>query len=86
MNISMTPQLEDFVQDKVESGLYTSASEVVRDALRLMEERDALRKAKLEALKHDIQKGVASLDAGQREVLDLDALKHAGRELLKAQQ
>lgn len=40
MNISLTPQLEALVRRKVESGLYNSASEVVREALRLLEERD----------------------------------------------
>lgn len=40
MNVSLTPELEKFVQAKVESGRYTSASEVVREALRLMEKRD----------------------------------------------
>jgi antitoxin ParD1/3/4 len=40
VNVSLTPQLEAMVRRKVESGLYNSASEVVREALRLMEERD----------------------------------------------
>ena len=40
MNVSLTPQLEDFVKDKVKSGRYSSASEVVREALRMLEERD----------------------------------------------
>jgi antitoxin ParD1/3/4 len=48
MNINLTPQLEEMVRQKVESGLYTSASEVVREALRLMEEKDQLRNAKLD--------------------------------------
>ena len=41
MNISLTPQLEELVKKKVESGLYGSASEVMRAALRLLEERTA---------------------------------------------
>jgi antitoxin ParD1/3/4 len=40
MNVSLTPELESMVREKVESGLYTSASEVVREALRLMAEND----------------------------------------------
>lgn len=40
MNISLTPELEKLVQDKVASGLYTSASEAIREALRLLRERD----------------------------------------------
>jgi len=41
LNISLTPQLEDIVKSKVSSGLYGSASEVMREALRLLEERDS---------------------------------------------
>lgn len=40
MNVSLTPQLEEMIRDKVATGRYTSASEVVREALRLLEERD----------------------------------------------
>lgn len=40
MNLSLTPELEKFIQHKVESGMYSNASEVVRDALRRMDERD----------------------------------------------
>jgi putative addiction module CopG family antidote len=40
MNVSLTPILEEFVKKKVESGLYNNASEVVRDGLRLLIERD----------------------------------------------
>ncbi len=48
MNINLTPYLESMVRQKVESGLYTSASEVLREALRLMDEQDQLRATKLE--------------------------------------
>lgn len=40
MNLSLTPELEQFIQHKIDSGMYTNASEVVRDALRRMDERD----------------------------------------------
>lgn len=43
MNVSLTPQLERFVQAKVESGLYNNASEVVREGLRLLKEQDEFR-------------------------------------------
>ncbi|MEE9904208.1 MAG: type II toxin-antitoxin system ParD family antitoxin, partial [Chlorobium sp.] len=46
MNINLTPSLEKMVRDKVKSGLYTSASEVMREALRLMAEQDSIRQAK----------------------------------------
>jgi antitoxin ParD1/3/4 len=76
MNINLTPQLEEMVRQKVESGLYTSASEVVREALRLMAEKDQLRIAKLEQLRQDLQDG---LDSGPAVVWDAADLKSAGR-------
>jgi antitoxin ParD1/3/4 len=49
MNVSLTPELEELIRRKVESGMYGSASEVVREALRLLEERDQDRLARLKA-------------------------------------
>ena len=43
MNVSLTPELENFVNSKVKNGRYNSASEVVREALRLLEEHDQTR-------------------------------------------
>jgi len=60
MNINLTPQLEELVRAKVSSGLYNSASEVMREALRLMEREDELRAAKLARLKLDIEDGLNS--------------------------
>ncbi len=79
MNVSLTPQLEVFVKQKVNKGLYRSASEVVREALRLLEERDALQAVKLEALRSDILQGVASLDNGEGKPLDIEAIKIKAR-------
>jgi antitoxin ParD1/3/4 len=60
MNVNLSPQLEELVRSKVACGLYTSASEVVREALRLMEEQDRLREAKLAQLRDDVRQGLAS--------------------------
>jgi antitoxin ParD1/3/4 len=76
MNVNLTPQLEDMVRSKVSSGLYTSASEVVREALRLMDEQDRLRQARLEELRRDIRKG---LDSGPSEPWDAAAVKAKAR-------
>jgi antitoxin ParD1/3/4 len=76
MNVNLTPQLEELVRAKVASGLYTSASEVVREALRLMEEQDRLRAAKLEQLRADVRQGLAS---GPAEAWDAAATKAQAR-------
>ena len=76
MNINLTPQLEEMVRQKVSSGLYTSASEVVREALRLMNEKDQLGAARLAQLRQDIQDG---LDSGPAIVWDPAEIKRAVR-------
>lgn len=76
MNINLTPQLESMVREKVSSGRYTSASEVVREALRLMEEQDHLRAAKLEQLRQAIREGV---DSGVATPLSMAEVKIEGR-------
>ncbi len=65
MNVSLTPHLENFVKQKVSSGLYNSASEVMREALRLLGDRDNLRKIKLEELRRDIKEGIDQADSGE---------------------
>jgi antitoxin ParD1/3/4 len=65
MNVSLTPELEQIVDQKVKSGMYNSASEVVREGLRLLKQRDDDHQAKLNALRAEIQKGTASLEAGR---------------------
>ncbi len=83
MNISLTPQLENLVKSKVDSGLYGSASEVMRDALRLLEERDRRQLLRVEELRAEIKKG---LDSGEPTPLDVEAIKTRGRKRLEAQQ
>jgi antitoxin ParD1/3/4 len=83
MNISLTPQLEALVKNKVESGLYGSASEVMRDALRLLEERDRRQFLRVEELRAEIKKG---LDSGESTPLDVDTIKARGRKRLATQQ
>ncbi len=75
MNVSLTPELEEFVEHKVASGLYASSSEVVRDALRLMEERDRLLDARLEDLRGEVQKGLTQLKEGRSRPLDRGAVE-----------
>jgi antitoxin ParD1/3/4 len=65
MNVSLTPELNKFVTGKVESGRYTSASEVVREALRLLEEHDRARTAQIAAFNHELSARLTSLDSGE---------------------
>ena len=73
MNVSLTPELERLVNEKVESGLYQTASEVVREALRLLKERDQAR----EQLRVDVQAGFDQLARGEGRADD----KTSGRQL-----
>ncbi len=65
MNVSLTPELEQLVHLKVQTGRYTSASEVVREALRLMEERDQLQALHKDEIRKKIAAGMASLREGK---------------------
>ena len=69
MNVSLTPQLENYIKQKVATGMYNS----VRDSLQAM---------KLEALKADIQQGLDSLERGEGKPLDMEQIKARGRQLL----
>jgi len=66
MNVSLTPGLEEFVAAKVKSGRYNSASEVVREALRLLEEHDRARGAQLAAFNEELGLRLSSLDRGEK--------------------
>lgn len=72
MNVSLTQELADYVRRKVESGLYTSASEVVREALRLLSDRDNLSQVHEEELRRQIAEGLRS--AEQSPVVDGEAV------------
>jgi antitoxin ParD1/3/4 len=65
MIVTLPPQLEQLIQDQVASGRYGSASEVVSEALRLLQERDELQQIRLRELKKEIAIGIAEADQGQ---------------------
>jgi antitoxin ParD1/3/4 len=65
MNVSLTPELEQIINTKVQSGLYNSASEVVREGIRLLQQRDEICKNKSEALRRDIEEGVKASEEGR---------------------
>ena len=83
MNVSLTPELEELISRKVESGLYSSASEVVREALRLLQQRDEQREAMLEELRKKIQVGIEQVERGEVVPWDLEEFKKQARKRLE---
>ncbi len=84
MNVDLTPELELLVQNKVQSGCFNSASEVVREALRLMDAKDELRAIQLTELRSRIDKGLA--EAGRGEGVDGETFMHGLIEDLDARE
>jgi antitoxin ParD1/3/4 len=82
MDVKLTPELERLVSDKVASGLYTSESEVIREALRLLKDRDELRLLAIDDLRREVQKGLNQLDRGDSVPLDPERIKAEGRRRL----
>ncbi len=82
MSVAIPQQLEDFIRHQVESGRYGNASEVVRDGLRMLQEREVARVGKLNELRALIQAGIDSGIAGD---LNLTALKQKARRKQAAQ-
>lgn len=88
MNVSLTTEMEEWVQRKVGSGLYTSASEVVREALRALHERETRKSTRLANLQDAVTVGIQSADSGdlqewtgvlQQEVKALARSRRSGR-------
>jgi antitoxin ParD1/3/4 len=75
MNVSLTPELEEIVAARVSSGRYASASEVIREALRLLEERDQLNQ-----LRKDVRLGLEQLDQGRHRPFDVKAVERIKRQ------
>jgi antitoxin ParD1/3/4 len=65
MNIHLPPDLEQFVKERVASGDYSVASEVVRDALERLRDTHELDRAKLDELRREVQTGIDALDRGE---------------------
>ena len=89
MNVSLTPELEEMVHRKVEAGMYSSASEVVREALRLLKEQDDLKQHRLEQLRQQVAIGLEQLHQGRSKPLDgrlIEGIKARGQTKLKHEQ
>lgn len=84
LNISLPAEMENRVRQHVASGMYGSASEVIREALRLFEAYQATRDSNLASLKADIAQGMADIEAGRVKDLDMESIKRQGRNTLAA--
>jgi antitoxin ParD1/3/4 len=85
MNVSLTRKLEALVEERVRSGRYQSASEVVREALRLLEDFEEVRAVRIKELRKDLAAGLADLDRGRSVPFDrklADSIKAKGRKTL----
>jgi antitoxin ParD1/3/4 len=84
MNVSLSRQLQGFIEKKVRTGRYQTASEVVREGLRLIEDRDTQRALQLRRLREEIQVGLDQIEKGQVAPLDVKKIKAEGRKRLAA--
>jgi antitoxin ParD1/3/4 len=76
MNVSLTPELEKYISNKVASGLYHSASEVIREGLRLLKDQDTLREIRLNELRQQIQAGI---DSGEAQPINIEDVIERGK-------
>ena len=75
MHISLTPELESRIKNKVDSGLYNNASEVIREALRFMDEHTLLvEQMKLDYLRREVAKGAEQAERGEFSTHTVDTL------------
>lgn len=81
MNISLTPELEQMVQEKVRSGMYHSASEVIREGLRLLKEQDAIKALRTAQLRKEIDLGISQVERGQFTDYNTDELQSLAEEI-----
>jgi antitoxin ParD1/3/4 len=81
VNVSLTPELGAFVQKHVKSGRYQTASEVVREALRLLQQKEEERVEALRELKAKLRRGVAQAKRG--DLLDGEAVFDELRDLIE---
>ena len=87
MNVSLTPELQKWIQGKVETGLYGSSSEVIRDALRLLYHFEGQKEKKMEILKSELQVGIEQIKAGDSERFTkglVNRIKKEGKQHLNA--
>lgn len=75
MNVSLTPELDKWINEKVASGLYQSSSELIREGLRFLMVREEQRQAMIAESRQDLLIGVTQLDNGKSQDLDEELVK-----------
>lgn len=81
MNVSLTPELEQFIQSQLESGKFTSVDEVIAAGIKLLEERERIYKGRFEELRKEIMIGIEAADRG--ELIDGETVLRELREKLQ---
>lgn len=81
MNVSLAPELEQFIQTQIESGKYTSVDEVIVAGIKLLEERERIYKGRFEELRKEIMIGIEAADRG--ELIDGETVFRELREKLQ---
>jgi len=84
MNVSLSRQLQEFIERKVRTGRYQTASDVVREGLRSIEDRDTQRALQLRRLREEIRVGLDQIEKGQVAPLDVKKIKAEGGKRLTA--
>ena len=74
MDISLPAELEQFIQTQLDRGSYQSASEVIGDGLRLLQEKKIFQQIKIDKLREEIQKGIDQINNGEYSVYDSESL------------
>ena len=83
MNVSLTPELDEWINRKVQSGLYKSSSEVIRDSLRLLRAQEEQRMAMVKDLRQELLVGINQLDSNKTVDFDpklIKTIKESGRQ------
>ncbi len=84
MNISLTPELDNWIAQKVKSGMYKSSSELIREGLRLLQFRDEQRLRMVEDLRTELMTGVTQLDTGKSVKFDHKLVKKVKQDARKS--
>jgi len=84
MNISLTPEMEQYIQKQVKSGRYHTSSELVRDALRIHQVHEEVLNARMAQFRAEVQKGIDDVKAGRVTEFNFERIRKGGQKLLAA--